>query len=67
MSLIDASSGYHSLKLDNKSSQLNMFAYQFLAGTDKMVSIAAAPCRQHVPAIDRWDLQWAFQCVWDCW
>ena len=28
-SLIDASSGYHNLKLDEKSSYLTMFAYQF--------------------------------------
>ena len=43
MSIIDASSGYHNLKLDKKSSYLTTFACQFGRYRDKCLPFGAAP------------------------
>ena len=43
MSIIDVSSGYHSIKLDNQSSYLTMFACPFGSCRYKHLPFGAAP------------------------
>ena len=43
LSLIDGNSGYHNLKLDEKSSYLTTFAYQFGSYRYKYLPFGAAP------------------------
>ena len=54
ISIIDASSGYHNLKLDEKSSYLTMFACSFGWYQYKHAyHSGAVPVRQHVPVQNR--------------
>ena len=48
LSLIDVSSGYHNLKLDEKSSYLT-FACQFGRTQIQKITVGSIPCRRYVP------------------
>ena len=53
LSLIDLSSGYHNLKLDERSSYLTIFAYLFGRYRYKGLPFRAAPAGDYVPKKNR--------------
>ena len=53
LSLIDVSSGYHNLKLDERSSYLTTFACQFGRCRYKRFSILSSPCKEYVSMKNR--------------
>ena len=56
LSLIDANSGYHSLKLDERLSYLTIFACQFGRYTYKRLPFGAAPVGDMFQQKNRWNI-----------
>ena len=65
--LINMSSGYHNLKVDEKSSYLTTFSCTFDRYWYIRLLFWDSISIRYVPKENTWIIQWYVKCIWYCW